>query len=57
MVMTVALFQSQENFAQDSLKVIFHQAAPKYCCDQMNCNIIGLHGLTLTHLLMGYLRL
>ena len=44
MVLKMALFQSQENFAQDSVKVIFHQSASHYCCDQMSWDTIGLSG-------------
>lgn len=40
----MALFQSQENFAQDSVTVIFHRADPNSYHGQMNWVVIGLHG-------------
>ena len=44
MVLKMALFQSQKNFAQDSVKVIFHQSASHYSCDQMKWDTVGLSG-------------
>lgn len=36
MVLKMALFESQENFAQDLVIIIFHKANLNYCYGQMN---------------------
>lgn len=54
----MVLFQSQENFAHDSVIVVLHKADPNYCYGQINWDIIRLHDFPIDPCsnLMGYLK-